>query len=912
MLVRFLKSSEKFKTKEGCMQNDQILGMVRMAMSQRVAQSPSEILEVVRNIAALPFISPVPTEAEIAEIARQIEREFEVVLGRSHTVQASGHAPWLHSKAHEINFRYWRRYRDYLLGGGMSEPVVNVVDGITDTIVDLAGDPSIEGAWSRRGLVVGHVQSGKTANYLGVINKAADAGYRVIVLIAGVHNNLRSQTQERVDQGFVGRDSDQILSRQVNVERVGVGLINPGFTATAYTSRAHDFSRTRADGLGNPLQNNLEPVILVIKKHPSILNNLIDWIRGTSASIGGLTLPMLVIDDEADNASVDTSKDPEAPRTINKLIRDLLGLSTRNAYIGYTATPFANIFIDPDTESTGQGKDLFPRDFIVGLEAPSNYVGPSDFFVDESSDLTVELEETESWLPLKHKIDWQVADLHETLVEAIDCFILSKAIRVLRGQGSKHHSMLVNVSRFTRVQTEVARNISRHLNGIQASIQNRYAMPELSALKDPFIKSLHTTWLKQYSGGKEQWSEIQAELHRAAAGMVVVEVNASKSSGKLDYRTHAQTGLNVIAVGGNSLSRGFTLEGLTISYFLRNTQMYDTLLQMGRWFGYRDGYKDLCRLFLTPDAADWYGFISEATEELRDEIRRMELSGLTPMDFGLAVRSHPGSLIVTARDKMRSTEQIVREVSLAAKLVETSVLVGTEAARLRNIGAVNGVVEALVAQGVAAVPVSNKGEYPSLLFSNVAADTVLDFVSSFSTHPGQVDMQTAPLVNYIRDRKLDLWDVVLVSNSSPGEHVTAVAGLSIGLQERAVSPRPAGRFESALLVSGNKRRVASRGIERIGLTPVQIEAAEAARGDKKKNIPDHLYRVQRTRPLLMLHLLRTTQNNEADVVHAAYGLSFPGLGEGETEKLVFYTASVIAYRELYGSPDEEEEEQADE
>ncbi|MBS7456829.1 Z1 domain-containing protein [Coralloluteibacterium stylophorae] len=896
------------------MTHQQLLGLARTAMVGRAAQTPAEILEVVRTLAALPFMDPAPAEDDIAEAAQQLEREFEVMLGPAHTIQASGHRPWLRGRAHEIKFRYWQRYRHFLIAGGMAERVINTVADVTDTIVDLAGDPTTEGKWSRRGLVVGHVQSGKTANYLGVINKAADAGYRVVILIAGVHNNLRSQTQERVDQGFVGRDSDQILSRQANVDRVGVGLINPGFTATAYTSRAHDFSRAKAESLGNPLQNSAEPVILVIKKNPSILNNLIDWIRGTSASQGGLTLPMLVIDDEADNASVDTSKDPEAPRTINRLIRALLSLSTRNAYIGYTATPFANIFIDPETENTDQGKDLFPRDFIVGLDAPSNYVGAHEFFLsDDAEQLTVDLTDTEKWLPVKHKIDWRVDGLHPSLIEAIDCFVVSKAIRILRGQGNRHHSMLVNVSRFTRVQGDVAREISQHLVGMQAAIQNRHAMQTEAALRDPFLRSLYDTWQKHYAGGKEQWVDIQRELHRAAASMSVVEINASRGSGKLDYRAHADTGLNVIAVGGNSLSRGFTLEGLTVSYFLRNTQMYDTLLQMGRWFGYRDGFKDLCRLFLHPDASDWYGFIAEATEELRDEIRRMELSGLTPMDFGLAVRSHPGALMVTARDKMRNTEQIVREVGLAGKLVETSVLIASEAARVRNIGALEHLVERMLGEHGPPEAVEPTAILTNHLFRNVSADNVLDLIASFGTHPGQLEMQPTPLSNYIRDRGLGQWDVVLVSSSRAKAEtgdVMDVHGLAVGLQERVVEVRPSGRFENALLVSGTKRRVASRGVEKIGLSEEEIHAARAAHGESKKNIPDHLFREQRSRPLLMLHLLRTKDDKGAPGnVHAAYGLSFPGLSAGEKEKLVLYTANLIAYRELYGTREDEEDDE---
>ncbi len=894
------------------MPHEQLLGLARTAMAQQAAHTPEQIEDRVRELAALPFLVPPPTLDDIRQAAQQIEREFKVVLGSSHTIQATGHRPWLRARKHEIEFRYWDRYRRYLIADGLGEPVVNKVSEITDTIVDLAGDPKIDGAWSRRGLVVGHVQSGKTANYLGVINKAADAGYRVVILIAGVHNNLRSQTQERVDLGFVGRDSDQLLSKQANAAKVGVGGLAPGFTATAYTSRATDFSRPRAEGLGIPIQNSREPVILVIKKNPSILRNLIDWIRGTSTESGGLTLPMLVIDDEADNASVNTSKDPEAPRTINRLIRELLNLSTRNAYIGYTATPFANIFIDPDQETDGQGKDLFPRDFIVGLDAPSNYVGPNDYFLSDDADwLTVDLEGTEAWLPTGHKIDWAVDGLHETLIEAIDCFVLSKAIRILRKQGTKHHSMLVNVSRFTCVQGDVASEIDRHLTGMKAAVQNRHALPVQVALRDPTMRSLHANWTKHYANGDEQWDAIQRELHRAVASMLVVQINASKQAGKLDYRAHADTGLNVIAVGGNSLSRGFTLEGLTVSYFLRNTQMYDTLLQMGRWFGYRDNFKDLCRLFLREDASDWYGFIARATDELRDEIRRMEVNGLTPMDFGFAVRNHPGTLMITAKDKMRTAKEMVRQVGLANSMVETSVLLAAETARVGNVDALMRVVG--VAQNFASPEATGEDRLlPTQLFRAIPTDHVLDFIASFGVHPGLLEMQASPLSDYIRKRAFVEWDVALYSSSrATGDDVLNIHRITVGAQKRFVHDR-----KNALLVSGTKRRVASRGAEKVGLKQQQVDDAINAFGSDN-NVPDKSYRAQRTRPLLMLHLLRVwhrdpdTKVETRGEIHAAYGLSFPDLPPGQKEELVSYAANLIAYRELFGSSvDEDDDEEA--
>jgi hypothetical protein len=905
------------------MSREALLAYARTGISMNKAPSQQEIRDLVGRLADSPLFASPPTDEDREQVAQQLEREFMVDLGPAHILTAEGHKPWLRAKRHEIDFHYWRRYKDHLGQSGFGPRVVNRLDEVTDDILDLAGDPTVPGTWKRRGLVVGHVQSGKTANYVGLINKAADAGYKLIILIAGIHSNLRSQTQERIDEGFVGRDSDQLLGGRTNANFLGVGNLDRSFSAVAYTSRAHDFLKTRADGLGISINNLAQPAIFVIKKNKSILTNLIEWLQGTSTSGDKLTMPMLVIDDEADNASVNTSADPNRPNTINRLIRTLLNISTRNTYIGYTATPFANIFIDPETTDDFSGDDLFPRDFIVGLDAPSNYVGAREFFLtdDEEPVLTVPLDDTDDWLPVSHKIDAPVEDLHASLLDAINCFILSKAIRILRGQGNRHHSMLVNVSRFTGVQGRVARCISEHMSRVRDSIQNRYALSTQSALRDPFMRSLHTSWEEHYNpSSPESWEDIQRILHQAAAGMLVVEVNARSGPGVLDYRSHASTGLNVIAVGGNSLSRGFTLEGLTISYFLRNTQMYDTLLQMGRWFGYRDGFKDLCRLFIKSDALDWYAYIAEATEELRDEIRKMESSGLTPMDFGLAVRSHPGALIVTARNKMRTAEQIVREVGLAGKLVESALVHASDTAVQANWERTVAFIRRLQMEGYSHTPYpeGSSREGSSKVFRNIPQHVALDFISGFALHPGNTEMSTSPLVEYAKRRGFDTWDVVVASKSATSNPDVAsfpIEGITVGLQQR--SAKLLGREgRKAIVISGDKRRVASRGLEAAGLSTEQREAAKTAwqsrEGAKDGNIADHFYREQRSRPLLMLHLLDVrVDGNGPRERHAAYGISFPALRPREEETRVAYTANVVAYRELFGQLDAEGDDDDD-
>ena len=360
------------------------------------------------------------------------------------------------------------------------------------------------------------------------------------------------------------------------------------------------------------------------------------------------------------------------------------------------------------------------------------------------------------------------------------------------------------------------------------------------------------------------------------------------------------------------MSRGFTLEGLTVSYFLRNTQMYDTLLQMGRWFGYRDGFGDLCRLFIKPEAHDWYGYIAQATEELRDKIRQMEAAGLTPEDFGLAVRSHPGTLLVTARNKMRTAEQIVREVGLADSLVESAVVHASEDTRKFNVERMSALLGELVAAGPPAEAIGTRGATPAQLFREVRVDQVLDFISAFAIHPGNIEMQPEPLMEYIRQRGFPQGDVVVASSSTAGQDTLDIHGMTIGLQRRNVVPD-----KNFLKVSGNARRVASRGLEKSGLLPEEIRAAEARHqalddeSGRKTTIADHFYRHERTRPLLMLHFIRSTSKatSSANQIHAAYGISFPKLREGEKEKRVAYTANLIAYRQLFSQIEPEGDEE---
>ncbi len=635
--------------------------------------TPERIRELIRQCRIIEFCNVDDDAAEM------LAREFEVQHGVSMTIgsmlHAPEHEPWLDDARVDIDPYYWNRYKRLLAEKRFSGQVIATLDNVTNRILDSLENPARDGPWDQRGMVVGHVQSGKTANYTGLVCKAADAGYKLIVVIAGIHNNLRNQTQLRIDEGFVGRDSARLLSKKTERLLVGVGRFDQTRRPVTFTNSLKDFSKVMATGVGIPLQNLNEPAVFVIKKNSSTLKNLLEWLREHSASRGRKTVDdtMLLIDDEADNASINIKHGKGEVSRINSQIRDLLQMFERSCYVGYTATPFANIFIDPDSDDDMLGGDLFPRNFIVSLDPPTNYFGANRVFLNGVDTIVRHIDDNEDRLPLKHRIGTEIVALPASLIDAVRTFVVARSIRLARGQGGQHCSMLVNASRFTDVQRQLRNEVHNRLESIQASARVNGALAPERALKDPEIAALHSVWQTEYSGAGFDWPAIQKELHAAAAPIRVVEVN-SRSSGTLNYADHEKTGLNIIAVGGFSLSRGLTLEGLMVSYFLRNSMMYDTLMQMGRWFGFRPCYEDLCRIWMPEETEGWYAHIAESIEMLRDELRRMEAAGATPEEFGLKVRSHPDTLIVTARNKMGSGERVVVNIGLGNNFVETAIL----------------------------------------------------------------------------------------------------------------------------------------------------------------------------------------------------------------------------------------------
>ncbi len=879
--------------------------------------TPERIREWIRDFRAMPMCDVTDDEAE--DLARRLETRHQVTMAIGSLLVERGYEPWLERARVDFDSYYWNRYRQLLEEKGFSLRVISTLHDDTDRTLGLLEDPGRDGPWRRRGMVVGHVQSGKTANYIGLICKAADAGYRLIVVIAGVHNNLRNQTQKRIDEGLVGHDSARLLTQREE-RHIGVGRFDARRRPVTFTNSVRDFSKEMATGVGVPLQGLKEPAVFVIKKNSTTLTNLLEWVHEHNAMRGGthVDAPMLLIDDEADNASINVRYGQKEVSRINGQIRELLQMFSRSCYVGYTATPFANIFIDPDTDDDMRGADLFPRHFIVSLDPPSNYFGADRVFRDEARSVVRHIADNEDVLPISHPKDHNVAALPASLVAAIRCFVIARAIRLHRGHTEEHCSMLVNASRFTSVQSQLKSLIQQVLESVQASVRVNAALPENQALRDPEITALRNVWHDEFEGAGATWAEVQGKLLASVVPVKVVEVN-SRSHGTLNYDEYASTGLSVIAIGGYSLSRGLTLEGLMVSYFMRNSMMYDTLMQMGRWFGYRPDYQDLCRVWMPEEAEGWYAHVAESIEMLREELRTMAAAGATPEEFGLKVRAHPDTLIVTARNKMGSGEQIVVSIGLGNQFVETSTLRNDATSLDENRRAARNLARQLAEDGPTLE--SATAEPFGWLLRNVPVRPVRTFLGAFVNHPLSMVTEPGPVGRYIADREggeLALWDL-LIAGLRKSEHtiVDRSLGIPVNCQERGAGSKS----DASTLRITNKQRVASRGIERTGLSDADIEEAErlfresvANQGNERAswNYPDRIYRARRTRPLLMIHLLRvlkpdgTVMHNEPVV---AWGISFPPTKR--PEQRVEYVVTTTWLREHFRSDADDDDMDGD-
>jgi hypothetical protein len=621
---------------------------------------------------------------------------------RNIVISREGWKHWYSDERRVESQFYWSHYGRYLRDARRWDPDnVEALDEATTAILERLADPRQEENRATRGLVVGHVQSGKTANLTGVIAKAADAGYRLIIVLSGTTDLLRNQTQRRLDKELIGKElirppnadpSDEELDYQDDadwdafIDHGGKPSELGSFDWIRLTGEEWDYRRLKAGietlefvgvDTSRPfyVAENLRQAsakIMVVKKQAQRLTNVIRDLRRITSRLADV--PALVIDDESDQASINTATGREEDRrrrtTINRLIVQLLDTLPRAQYVGYTATPFASVLIDPDDEV-----DLFPRDFIVSLRAPRNYMGARDFHDIDGEPVGAE---TDPYVSNQRAFVRDVRGQDEqarNLPNAIDSFVLSGALKLYRAErgvdiSAKHHTMLIHSSRLT-ADHEADRGRACGLFD-SASFETAAGAARLERLLWDDFAPVAASRAADLPF-PESWAEIGPYVGAAIArirggeGPVIV-VNGTDQAADPDFD---RQGVWKMLVGGAKLSRGYTIEGLTTSYFRRRATTGDALMQMGRWFGYRENYLDLVRLFISReeqtgargrkyDLYEAFEAVCRDEEAFRSQLQRYALTEdkeqepITPRQVPPLVYSHLPWLPPVAENKRSS------------------------------------------------------------------------------------------------------------------------------------------------------------------------------------------------------------------------------------------------------------------
>jgi hypothetical protein len=669
--------------------------------------------------------------------------------------------PRIHNWTDGITWTNWDRHEAFLRGQPKWKP--HQVDSVAEESLRIIGKTTPIGRteFQCRGLVVGYVQSGKTANFTAVAARAADVGYRLIIVLSGIHDSLRNQTQKR-------------LNRE---------LVNLGERWTTLTNETEDF---QIPAVANGF-SGAGTVLVVAKKITPILRRLNQWIKDLDGQLGDI--PVLMIDDEADQASIntkgnrkdpsiddDTESDTSDPSLTNALIRDTLQRIPRATYIAYTATPFANILIDPSAVDSQVGTDLFPKDFVVQLPRPDGYTGTEELFGVTSAGRDVMRpvadDDVRTLKPKRRKKrELLVVDdeqsLPQSLCDAVLVFAVAGAVRILRNQSGMPHTMLVHVSQMQADQLRIGAAIERQIKGWRD--HDRVVLGSLRETLSSALNDLGEITLP---------ADRDAVLDEAVVNLSRIQVIVLNSTTGEELEYEERPGRQLIAVGGNRLSRGLTLEGLTIAYFLRTTSMADSLLQMARWYGFRAGYEDLIRIWTTEIIAQWFIELALVEESLRDAITAMNRAGRRPNEMAIRMRSH-SELMLTSKRKSRMLEE--SNQSWSGENPQTILF------PLRNATILDHNAE-LTAALLSAHP-PTQDAYGGCLSHDVPASVISEYLRAFIVHDDTLAFRSDMIADWVIERatagELTTW-TIFVANPDRDRRVL-IGQRSYGLVRRSLT-----------------------------------------------------------------------------------------------------------------------------
>jgi hypothetical protein len=891
-------------------------------------------------------------EEKFSIALRDVRFNYRTIMNPSLSIQNEYKDSWLtQARINEIGWdneeikTYRARYLKYLEKIGRSKSIVDTTATSSLEIINKIGDPKNTNNFFVKGLVVGSVQSGKTSNFNAVINSSIDVGYKLIIVLSGTMEDLRRQTQIRSEKEvegkmiahntFIGVGEDYSFGVQGKYPDVNQIIIP--------TSRTKDFDINMKESDFSLNQVN----ILICKKNTSVLQNLLLWLkRYLIENTDKHDLPFIIIDDEADNASINNlgHRGQEFANKINGHIRALLALFNRKTYIGYTATPFANILQDWNKEPQNkwivkdnrnsveyhfdQVGNLFPDDFIELLIPPSNYIGPKNFFetrieevkkiepllakpltdyieyfpervetlsdgslvgvkkynnqneFDDDSNAIVKFGTFQDYkrnTRATTKYDKYPIAIPKSLDEAIKCFVISIAIRLSRRSEliqSKlfhpHNTMLIHISRFSDWQCTTKKLILTKVEKLQQDLNNDDLVSKTSVYKE-----FERIWIKYYADAinnikeylpenyddeylvKKTFNEVREFLVSAITGIDVKAVNTVEKD-ILDYESGEK---KYIVIGGNKLSRGFTLEGLTINYFLRNTNYADTLLQMGRWFGYRPGYLDCCKLFTTADTLEKFDMITWTIEELEEEFRKLAGNpDKKPRDYATKVLTHPGTLQITRPAILRNA--IVERWTFEDKLLQTTDLLITKKTIESSWEKFKEIYKDYESEFY-------YDDIKGALLLKTDVKGVEDFLNSQNTFIG---FEKEAILRFIRacndTDKLTDWTIAIKTTGSKRALPTSETGFltEVKLIKRATSERTENKYYLKLLeknifkVSGGSANILSGGRDMsMTLLQSEIEIAESEfrLNHPNKSIPERLFRekIKDTEGLMVVYLM---------------------------------------------------------
>jgi hypothetical protein len=701
-------------------------------------------------------------------VLREKSEGVEVLRSRSMYIERPS---WYEGP--RLTDRHWPAVEKYLINAkGWSENTVSKTIGEASTeIVSLLDDPS-RAKFRSRGLVIGYVQSGKTANMIAVIAKAMDAGYNYVIILAGLTNKLRQQTQRRIEQDVAERYREywQLLT---NAEDKGdfQGLPNGRFFVPSAPSVA----------------------LAVVKKNVAPLRRLIEAV-GKTPPAELRRMKVLVIDDEADQASVNSASNEMNMTRINEQIRTLLAALPAVSYVGYTATPFANVFINPRGKN-GDLDDLYPRDFITALQEPEGYFGTKQLFGVDPADpanplpeeegldviRTISSEDAALIQPKRRKDkDGFQPELPDSLRAALFYYLAACAARRARGHAAEHMTMLVHTSSFVVMHEKLAGLIEGWLHVSKGEI-----LKPGSALND----DLRTAWdgeLDVLPSGTTTEPRIEfgdlAPHLQAVFDAMEVRVENGTSTDRINYEDGPKT---YIVVGGSVLARGLTLEGLMVSFFLRTSNQYDTLLQMGRWFGYRKGYEDLPRIWMSEDLEASFRALAAIEREIREDVSQYAQRKLSPMEFAVRVRSIPG-MAITAAAKMRAA--IECDISYSGAHVQTIQFDHlSETVAQKNWNAAVTLVSASQTLGC------RTADEDRILFGGVPRNLIIQFLRNLHIETTRNDLRTEFLRGYINAQAdLGEWNVGVVTTVKGATSILPLGGLGpVRTVQRSRMAKPA-------------------------------------------------------------------------------------------------------------------------